>query len=59
MDEILHIPQERETESLTARLRAENPDASLEELRRLHSPPITKSGLNHRLPKLIEEAERH
>ena len=44
---------------LTARLRAENPDASLEELRRLHSPPITKSGLNHRLQKLIEEAERH
>ena len=38
---------------LTARLRAENPDASLEELRNLHNPPITKSGLNHRLQKIL------
>ena len=43
---------------LTARLRAENPDASLEELRNLHVPPITKSGLNHRLQKLLTEAEK-
>ena len=43
---------------VTARLRAEHPDATLEELRLLHLPPITKSGLNHRLQKLIEEADK-
>ena len=43
---------------LTARLRAENPDASLEELRLLHDPPITKSGLNHRLQKILSEADK-
>ncbi len=42
----------------TALLRAENPDATLEELRLLHDPPITKSGLNHRLQKIIEQAEK-
>ncbi len=42
----------------TARLRAEHPDATLEELRILHVPPITKSGLNHRLQKLLEAADR-
>ncbi len=43
---------------MTALLRAENPDATLEELRMLHDPPITKSGLNHRLNKLIDEADK-
>lgn len=43
---------------LTARLRAENPDATLEELRMLHEPPITKSGLNHRLQKLLDMADK-
>lgn len=43
---------------VTARLRAEHPDATLEELRMLHVPPITKSGLNHRLQKLLEAADR-
>ncbi len=42
----------------TALLRAENPDATLEELRNLHNPPITKSGLNHRLQKILEEADK-
>ena len=42
----------------TARLRAENPDATLEELRMLHEPPITKSGLNHRLQKILLEADK-
>lgn len=41
----------------TAALREENPEASLEELRLLHEPPITRSGLNHRLERLIQEAE--
>lgn len=41
----------------TARLRLENPEASLAELAELHSPPLTKSGLNHRLQKLIAYAD--
>ncbi len=40
----------------TARLRSENPDISLLRLAHLHNPPITKSGLNHRLQKLIAAA---
>lgn len=41
----------------TASLRLENPSASLSELALLHTPPITKSGLNRRLTKLMEAAE--
>ena len=37
----------------TATLRVENPSASLKELAYLHNPPITKSGLNHRLQKIL------
>lgn len=40
----------------TALLRYRNPDATLEELRALHIPPISKSGLNHRLQKLLDAA---
>lgn len=40
----------------TARLREENPDATLTELAGLHDPPITKSGLNHRLQNIAEYA---
>lgn len=40
----------------TALLRLANPDATLSELASLHNPPITKSGLNHRLKKLTEMA---
>lgn len=42
---------------VTAMVRYRNPDATLDELVRLHEPPISKSGLNHRLKKLLEEAE--
>ena len=41
----------------TAYLRYRNPDATLDELARLHEPPISKSGLNHRLQRILEEAE--
>lgn len=50
-------------EKLTAELKAAAllrqtyPDASLQELCRLSETPITKSGLNHRLKKLVELAE--
>lgn len=40
-----------------ALLRLENPDASLKELGEMLDPPIGKSGVNHRLKKLIEMAE--
>lgn len=49
------LPPELRT---TAKLRVENPEASLEILAKLHNPPVTKSGLNHRLRKLLEEAEQ-
>ncbi len=37
-----------------AELRIDNEDASLSELCELHSPKLSRSGLNHRLRKLIE-----
>lgn len=43
---------------VTAKLRLENPEASLAELAALHKPPISKSGLNHRLEKISAEAEK-
>ena len=54
-----HGKLERLPESLraTAMVRYRNPDATLDELVRLHEPPISKSGLNHRLAKLVAEAE--
>ena len=39
---------------ITAYLRLENSDASLIKLAELHDPPITKSGVNHRLKKILE-----
>lgn len=39
-----------------ARLRLENPEASLTELGEMLSPPISKSGVNHRLKKIIQMA---
>ncbi len=41
----------------TAYMRIENPDASLSELAAMHEPPITKSGVNGRLAKIIRIAE--
>ncbi len=38
---------------VTAELRCEHPDCNLQELAELHNPPITKSGVNHRLSKLV------
>ncbi len=43
----------------TARLRLENPEATLQELASLSDPPITKSAVNHRLRKLQEMAEEN
>ncbi len=51
---ILSLPEELR---YTAELRLENPSASLFELSHLHEPPISKSGLNSRLTRLLREAE--
>lgn len=40
-----------------AELRLENPEASLAELGEMLTPPISKSGVNHRLKKLMRMAE--
>lgn len=42
----------------TAELRIDNPSLSLTELAELHTPPISKSGLNHRLAKIVELAKK-
>lgn len=42
----------------TAELRLENPDLSLDDLASLHNPPISKSGLNHRLSKITDIANK-
>ena len=42
----------------TAQLRLENPESSLSELCEMFSPPISRSGLNHRLKKLSQIAEK-
>lgn len=38
---------------ITASLRCEHPDCNLQELADMHNPPITKSGVNHRLAKIV------
>jgi DNA-binding protein WhiA len=49
------LPEELES---VARIRLENPEASLSQLASMTTPPITKSGLNHRLQKVMEYAAR-
>jgi hypothetical protein len=41
-----------------ARLRVENPDMSLQELGEIMDPPVGKSGVNHRLRRLMAIAEQ-
>ena len=41
----------------TAKLRCDNPEATLQELADLCQPPVTKSAINHRLRKLMGLAE--
>lgn len=41
-----------------AQLRLDNPDASLKELAALSNPPVGKSGVNHRLNKICDIAEK-
>ena len=41
----------------TAALRLANPSLTLSELAEIHIPPISKSGLNHRISKILELAK--
>lgn len=52
---LARLPKELQT---TAKKRLEYPEATLGELAALHEPPLTKSGLNHRLKKLVETAKQ-
>ncbi len=49
------LPEELE---YTARLRIQNDTLSLSQLSKLFTPPISKSGLSHRLNKIIEIADQ-
>lgn len=50
-----NLPDELE---YTARIRVENESLSLSQLSKLFVPPISKSGLSHRLSKIIEIADQ-
>ena len=39
-----------------AKLRRDNPEVSLSELAQMTEPPLTRSGVNHRLKRLVEIA---
>ena len=51
VDRLYSLPQELLTAAL---LRKENPEATLKELCRVSNEPLTISGLNHRLKRIIE-----
>jgi len=42
---------------IMARLRLDNPSSSLKELGEMLSPPVGKSGVNHRLRKISQIAD--
>ena len=52
------IPALPEELQFTARLRLNNPDITLSELAELHFPPVSKSGVYHRLEKVIAFYEK-
>ena len=53
-NKIKMLPQDLQ---ITAELKLANPDLNLNELANLHDPRITKSGLYHRLQRIIAAAE--
>ncbi|MBQ0101207.1 MAG: DNA-binding protein WhiA [Firmicutes bacterium] len=54
-DTVASLTEELKT---TLDLRIANPDATLSELAELHDPPVTKSGVTHRLQKLMKIASK-
>ena len=41
----------------TAKLRLDNPEATLQELAAMQDPPVSKSAMNHRMRKLVALAD--
>ena len=64
VEDILYIEEHKGLASLPdtlyemARVRLENPDATLKELGEILVPPVGKSGVNHRLRKISEYADK-
>ncbi len=64
VEDILYIEEHKGLVSLPdtlyemARVRLDNPDATLKELGELLVPPVGKSGVNHRLRKISEYADK-
>lgn len=58
LDEVNLLSSLPEELAATARLRLEYPDLTLAELARISVPPISKSGLAHRLNKILELSEK-
>ena len=58
IDETVGIDSLPEVLQEIARVRYENPDISLKELGALLMPPLSRSGVNHRLVRLCEIADR-
>jgi len=63
MDAIEKLKKTNKFEALTpalrelAELRLQNPEASLTELGAMMTPPLTKSGVNHRMKRIMEAAD--
>ena len=63
LEDIRYIEQKRGFQSLSkglrqvAELRLQEPEISLKELGEMLQPPVSKSGVNHRLRKLSEMAK--
>lgn len=58
LDKLGLLPSLSDDLRYTARLRLENPEVSLPELAARHVPAITKSGLHHRLLKIMDLYEK-
>lgn len=64
VEDILYIEEHKGLASLPdtlyemARVRLDNPDATLKELGEMLVPPVGKSGVNHRLRKISEYADK-
>ncbi len=58
LDERHLLPSLSDELRYTAHLRLDNPEATLAELAELHIPPITKSGLHHRLERIMSFYEK-
>ncbi len=59
LDELGLLPSLPDDLRETARLRLDNPEATLPELAALHDPVITKSGVHHRLERIMAFYEKY